>query len=322
MHVLLRRVAALALAAGASHAAIAAPATYHTVNLMPEFWSFYDRAKHLPLEAQGAAFAHTIAARHPELYNRDVIGGDKDIPLARMVTDRYVKVQGMVGTKMDLMRELSDRIGHDLPRYEARFRQSFPDLSYTGELYFMYSLGGFDGGTRTVKGKTALLFGLDMITWVYGREADPEPFFDHELFHIYQAKFDDPVPGYGDKFVSSLWSEGLAMHVAQSLNPKAGGVAIFGLPRTTPQRAEAELPKLARAVRGLLDSTSEDDYKRYFLGMDEQAETPARSGYYVGFKVAQLLGQRHSLRELARMPVSQLRPEIEAALDQLAQGAR
>lgn len=324
MHVLLRRLLALVAAAAVTHAAVAAapvstPATYRTVNLMPEFWSFYDKARTLPVDAQGAVFARTVVKSHPEVYNHAVIGGDTSKPFEQMVADRYVKVQSLIGPRMDLMRAVSARIGQDLPRYEARFRKTFPDLAYKGELYFMYSLGGFDGATRKVHDQTALLFGLDMITWVYGKDADPEPFFDHELFHIYHKQYPDPAPGYSDKFVSALWGEGLAMHVAQTMNPQAHGVAIFGLPRNTPERAQAMVPALARDIRRLLDSTSPDDYKRFFLGSSEQAETPARSGYYVGFLVAQKLGQRHSLQELAHTPVSKLRPEIEAALDELAQ---
>ena len=38
-------------------------------------------------------------------------------------------------------------------------------------------------------GQQALLFGLDMMAYVYGNDADPEPFFDHELFHIYHSQF-------------------------------------------------------------------------------------------------------------------------------------
>jgi hypothetical protein len=51
--------------------------------------------------------------------------------------------------------------------------------------------------------------------------------------------------------------------------------------------------------------------------MNEQAETPQRSGYYIGYLVAEKLSKRHSLPELAHMSLLQLKPEIEQALQEL-----
>jgi hypothetical protein len=92
----------------------------------------------------------------------------------------------MMTPHLATMRTLSKRIATDLPRYESTFRKAFPDFAYDGEVYFLSSLGGFDGATRTVKGRTALLFGVDMIAYVYG-ETDPQAFFHHELFHIHHC---------------------------------------------------------------------------------------------------------------------------------------
>jgi uncharacterized protein YjaZ len=186
----------------------------------------------------------------------------------------------------------------------------------------MHSLGGFDGATRTVKGRTALLFGVDMIAYIYGTDANPEPFFHHELFHLYHAQFKGAGSGVKASLLSSLWREGLATYVAQELNPQAIGVAIFGLPRSTPTLAQGRLSALARELRDNLDSDSAQDYARFFTGAREDAPVPARSGYYVGYLVAKELAKRHTMAELARAPIAQLRPEIEAALDAMAAGVR
>ncbi|UYZ57660.1 DUF2268 domain-containing protein [Hymenobacter latericus] len=303
-------------AAGATAAATAVPpaATYQVINLMPAFEEFWQKARTQDEATQVKLFQQLLADRYPEVYNNSVLGGPADKTFADVLPMRYAKVQSMVLPKMDLVLRLSKQIGQDLPRYEASFRKTFPDLDYRGRLYFMYSLGGFDGGTRTIGGQQALLFGLDMIAYVYGHEADPAPFFHHEFFHVYHSQFFER----NESVASALWREGLATYVAHALNPSANGVNLFGLPLNTPARTQADLPRYARELRAALDSEKREDYARYFLGgMDAQAATPARSGYYLGYLVAEKLAKRHSLPELAHANLAQLRPEIEQALLEL-----
>ncbi|WP_400192270.1 DUF2268 domain-containing putative Zn-dependent protease [Hymenobacter sp. B81] len=299
-------------------AASAAPAAgYQVVDLMPAFLEFWQQAQNHDQATQVRLFQQRLADRYPEVYNQSVLGGPADKTFAENLPARYAKVQPLVQPRMALVERLSRQIGQDLPRYEASFRQTFPDLRYHGRIYFLYSLGGFDGGTRTVQGEQALLFGLDMIAFVYGEEADPQPFFHHELFHLYHSQFF----GRDETLAAALWREGLATYVAHALNPSAAGVNLFGLPRNTPARVQAELPRYARELRAALGSTSRDDYARFFLGgTDEQAATPGRAGYYLGYLVAQKLARHHSLPELAHAQLAQLRPEIEQALAELMTG--
>lgn len=301
--------------------AVQAACSYRVVDLMPEFWAFHERSAALDPAAQAELFRSSVAASHPQLYTAAVIGLPAGQPLDQQLRQRYLRVQPLLADRTGLLRRLSDSIGRDLPRYEARFRAVFDDLAYCGDVYFMHSLGGFDGATRKVDGRTALLFGLDMIAYVYDTDADLQPFFHHELFHLYHAQF----RGAGDQdgpssLIAALWGEGLATYVAQALNPEAGGVSVFGLPRTTPGRVRSGLPALARKIRGLLDSRAKQDYALYFMGTAEDAPVPARSGYYLGYLVAAQLARTHSLKELAQTPVATLRPEIEAALDRLGAG--
>ncbi|MFD2365975.1 DUF2268 domain-containing putative Zn-dependent protease [Pseudoduganella sp. GCM10020061] len=293
---------------------------YRVINLMPAFWEFYGKTQGLAPEAQAVLFNRMVARRYPEVYAADVVGIRNGKPLDDEIVRRYKMVQERIGSQMDVMRDVSNRISKDLTRYETTFRKSFPDLAYSGDIYFMYSLGGFDGGVRNIKGNSALLFGLDMITWVYGKGANPEPFFHHELFHIYHRQFKHKDQPEG--ILGALWGEGLATYVAQALNPGTGGVEIFGLPRNTPERVLADVPGLAKNLRALLDSKSSDDYRRYFLGLDEKAEVPSRSGYVMGYLVAKKLAKRHTLQELAHTPLSELRPEIEQALAELEAGEK
>jgi hypothetical protein len=318
-------LAACALPAVQQFAALAAVAQgpgYQVIDLMPDYWAFKEKAKDLDDDAQAALFLQTVVRAHPEVYTSRVIGLAQDKPFAVQLAARYKRVERLIAPRQGLMRELSQSIARDLPRYEAKFRETFPDLDYRGEIYFLYSAGAFDGATREVKGRTALLFGVDMIAFIYGTDADPQPFFHHELFHLYHTQFAGAGRGFKPSILAALWREGLATYVAQTLNPQAIGVAVFGLPRSTPTLAQGRLSELARELRGLLDSASQEDYQRFFTGAREDAPVPARSGYYVGFLVAKELAKKHALLELAHAPIDQVRPEIEAALDAMAAGVR
>lgn len=316
--------------AGAPAALIAATAPplraqargYRVVDLMPAYWAFHALAEGMGTSEAAKLFVDTVARRHPEVYATHVLLLRPGVSYEEEIARRYLVMASRLEGKTALMKRLSTSIATDLTRYETRFREEFADLDYRGDIYFMNSLGGFDGGVRQVKGRTALLFGIDMIAWVYGEEADPQPFFHHELFHMYHAQFGglgrDPNK---PRVIEGLWAEGLATWVAHALNPQAPELAIFGLPRETPQRAQAMLSELAPRLLADLDSDRLEDYTRWFIGTREaDPSQPGRAGYYLGYLIARRLAATRTLPQLARTPLAELRPAIEAALREMAPG--
>jgi uncharacterized protein YjaZ len=154
-----------------------------------------------------------------------------------------------------------------------------------------------------------------MIAAIYGPTADVEPFFDHELFHIYHSQF--PDPGAEDTLARALWREGLATYVAQALNPSVSERILFGLPEDMPARARQLLPKLAAELRTKLDSKDPKEYAAFFLGNGARKDIPARSGYFVGYQVARELARKHTLAQLAHLHGPELRTAIAEALKRL-----
>jgi uncharacterized protein YijF (DUF1287 family) len=298
--------------------ASATPATYQVHDDTQTFWRFWDHAKDLPEAAQLRLLQREVVQKRPDIYAASVIGLDPAKPYSSELAARWPKFLAFAGPSLPLARKLSSSIGRDLPKYDARFRKTFPDFAYTGDVYFTVSLGGFDGAVREVNGRTALLFGVDIIAAVYGAEAYPEAFFDHELFHIYHQQFPDPA--LEGTLARELWREGLAEYVAEQLNPHATEVVLFGLPRSTPARVRDELPALAAELRGRLRSKSPDDYRRWFLGSAEGQEPPSRAGYTLGYLVVKAIAGQRTLAELARLRGPELLAEIDAALAKL--GAR
>ena len=296
------------------------PASTYTVkDLTPTFWRFWDEARAKPEVEQLRLLRERVIAAHPDVYTAEVLTLDTSRPFDEALAKRWPRFLSFAGPHLDTARTLSASLKQDLPRYEARFRKTFPDLAYTGEVYFLASIGAFDGGTREVKGRTALLFGVDVIATIYGEKANLEAFFDHELFHLYHGQFPDPE--LEDTLARALWKEGLATYVAWSLNPETPESVLFALPVDMPERARASMPRLAGELRARLDSKSREDYQSFFLGNPQREDIPARSGYYVGYVVARELGRTRSLPELARLRGKPLHDAIDGVLRQLESAA-
>ena len=309
----------VALSASPVLASAPAPA-YRVIDLTPTFWRYWDEAQGKPEPEQARLFRERVVAAHPDVYTPRVLGLDEDEPLDDELRERWPLFLGFVGPQLPLARRLSTEIGKELPRFDATFRRTFPDFAYDGEVYFTVSLGAFDGGTRPVKGRTALLFGVDVMARVYGEDADPASFFHHELFHLYHEQFPDSA--LSGTLGRAVWREGLAVYVAERLNPGTPEAVLFGLPQDMPERVRARLPALAQRLRKNLDSRERGELLLFTSGQSKDAEVPERAGYYLGYLVAKELAQGRSLRELAQLRGPKLRAEMDRALARLAKPKR
>lgn len=191
-----------------------------------------------------------------------------------------------------------------------RFRTFFPDYRAETPVYVLHSLGRMDGGTRTIDGRTALIFGTDVIARIHN-EKSIGPFFDHELFHTYHGVYFKEC----EAVWCGLWTEGLATYVAFRLNPRADDNALL-LTSPEPIRApvDARFAEAACMALSKLDSEKPEDIGGFFNGGTRFPGWPARMGYYIGLRVAEQVGQGVPLGTLAKMPAAQVRPRIEAAL--------
>jgi hypothetical protein len=196
----------------------------------------------------------------------------------------------------------------------GRFRKFFPDYAPTMPIYLLHSLGEMDGGTRELRGKTIAVFGADVIARIHDT-ASIGPFLDHELFHFYHASYFPDC----EAVWCSLWQEGLAVYVASRMNPGADDrVLLLTIPR--PIRPEVD-PRFAEALcftRVKFDSTSQEDAETFFMGGAASKIFPPRFGYYIGYRIAQMLGEKHTLQQLAKMPPADVRAAMLRALGAMA----
>lgn len=289
-------------------------ASCRVVNLMPLFWRFWDAARNQPESAQVELFDQMVVREHPEVYREAVLRpGHAESDLKAQIAD-FLR-----GAPADIaaMRSLSDSLDGLLPLSLSGFQKAFPDFACRNSIYFLVSLGAFDGSARTVNGEPALLIGVDVTARIHPPE-EVGALLDHELFHLYHRQVTGVAGGMGDPLYRVLWEEGLATYASGVLNPGVSENAILGRPQDLAARAESRLPEIARALLQNMDSTSPDLYAAFFLGNSGQSEVPSRSGYYVGYRIARELGQSQSLRQLAQMNGEALRATIRSRLQQMA----
>ena len=288
--------AALALAMSTAPGA-AAPGACAAADLMPSFWSYWDAAKGLPRDEQVRLFQERVMGSNAAVYAGVFKAVPKPVP--QIVGE---SLDGMPAIEAG-MRALSGRLSEELPRQIARFREAFPGFRCETATYFLYSAGAFDGATREVSGKEALMFGLDVIA----RLKEPlSPLFTHELFHVYHA---ERVPNAPETFYWQMWEEGLASYVSGRLNPGEPACCLPPAPAI-----DAALPKIAAGALERLDSEKPEDYRRYFLGGNEKIDIPQRSGYVLGERTAAEAGRTRSLEELADLQPAAVRRLVESEL--------
>jgi hypothetical protein len=285
---------------------LAAVPACQVTDLMPAFWSFWEKARGQEPSRQFRLFEALVQQPNAAVYEGVFHGAPK--PPAEFVPDALARVPELEAR----MRALSSRLATELPRELDAFRKAFPKFRCSVPVYFVFSGGAFDGATREVSGTTALMFGLDVIARL---DEELSPLVVHELFHVYHGQV---VPDAPETVSWGLWEEGLATYVSRKLNPQVPEQKACCLPPL--ETMKGELPRVAADLLGRLDSSEKSDYARYFLG-GQTLDIPPRSGYYLGYLVASEAGKTRSLEELAALPPPEVRSLEEKELRRLAAGA-
>lgn len=178
-------------------------------NLMPSYWTFWASAKNQDTERQAELFRNYLSEPHEDIYS--VIFAQDSKIMAQSMEWWMPKMQN----KEHEMRQLTAGLSRQLPTQLNSFRTAFPDFNCSVPVFFLVSVGPFDGATRTINDKTALLFGIDMIASYHGNNFGP--LVSHELFHVYHEQTVGENP---EEVYWALWPEGLASYVSAQLHPE------------------------------------------------------------------------------------------------------
>ena len=281
------------------------------VDYTDEFAQVWDTTAALPDAERTAKFKADFAKILPGFYDHKRLRGATEAKY----DERLLQGLKAYPEQREGIARVSKEFAALMAPAQASFEREFGQMTSYPPVLLVNSLGEFDGGTRTLNGKSYLMFGADMIDKLY-KTTPIQPFFHHELFHLYHGHtFEECEPIW-----CNLWSEGLAVHVAKTLNPDASDASLL-LTFPVPLRDAVEKDRRGAicSVVAKLDSTKDEDYPPLFQGRPNSgAPFPPRYGYYVGYLVAKDLGRTRSLKQLAALKAAEVKPLIEASLRGMA----
>lgn len=306
-----RLLLALAATLLASGAAAAEPASdgLTLVDLTGEFAATADRTAALPEAERAAAFKAHFATVLPGFYSETLTKQPAERYDARMLA----RLKAWPDDRAAVL-ETAKRFDGMFQPARATFEARFGPMRGYQPIYLVHSLGSFDGGTRELQGRSVLLFGADMIAR-YHATGDIRPFFHHELFHLYhQRRF-----AGCEQIWCSLWTEGLAVHVAKTLNPGATDDELL-LTQPQPIRPEVDKDRKAAvcAVVARLDSSNDEAGEALFSFRRLGPGLPPRFGYYVGYLAAADMGKTRTPQQMADMKAHEVRATLEKTLRGMA----
>jgi len=280
-------------------------------NLATPFVEFWDNTTHLAPADRLTAFKRDVAAIFPAFYGVDRFEGK----VTQAQRDAHIlnAIEKFGSIRAAYIKKVAEFEGQLRENLES-FRRVFPDFSPSAQAYLLHSLGEMDGGTRELDGKNLLIFGVDMMVKTLASPNNASAFFHHEMFHVLH----EPFLGQCEELWCSLWAEGLAVHVAKTLNPNANdSELLLSYPAGLVANTEAKRREALIDLKASMTSTDNKIYAKLFQGGGIESGLPTRRGYVMGLWVAQELGKTHTLQQLSRLSAEQAKPLVMAAADAL-----
>jgi hypothetical protein len=255
----------------------------------------------------------SIIDPHPDIYNELLV----TVPSGDDWKDTFSAEQAYDDAHRPEVRATERYLVANAPKYMSRFEHTFPDYRCDFTFYIAPSFGNLDGSAATVGGKYLIVFAPDFIPRIHALQ-DLKILIDHETFHVYHHQATG-VFGAAPQLPTieeALWSEGLATFVSWRMNPGVSVDAALMQPGLS-EAALPHLPSMVAELRQHLGEKDEPTYGRFFQGGNAPEGCPSRSGYYIGFRIAQDLSKRYSLQQLARLKGEVLHAAILAGLDRI-----
>lgn len=312
-----RRLAVAVLLLGLSCAAQSAPpppATPFAIHdFTPDFWKFWNAAQDQPVERQAQLWQQHYVASHQAVFDE----------LAAPCKDQWDPVWSRTNYFTDLprivpeIRALLAGLTGQLQKANGRFLKTFPDMSWSGDVYVMASGYCFNGRAQTIQGRSALLFGVDAIVAL--EQKDLIPTMQHELFHRYHHEYFDYEVQRAYPLWTALWAEGMATYVSEKLNPSASEIDLAMVPLGMVRQVNERRAEVAADFLRRFESTAEQDANLFFNDAHSKDPViPGRAGYQLGVLVATELSKHHSMQTMAHWSQAEAQPKIRAALEQIA----
>ena len=295
---------------------------FRVIDVMPAFWNFWDTTIEESTDQRVREFFNTVVEAYPDLFHHGLIasGALTDLDGVPEAQARVAKYLQDVSSFIPAMRQITITIRDNFFRYVQEFSTTFPDYAPTTPVHFSVSLFGFSGGLLVSGENTGLYFGVDELARIYGPTGNFKVILQHELFHQYHYQIAPEISADPAAW-AFMWEEGLATYVSQRMNPGTTADQVLVTPNRLSELARPHLRDLARRVLDRADSTNPKDYSDLFSVEQAPRGFPARSGYFVGYVVAEKLAATRSLVELVHLRGPELKLAVLGVLAKLQKPA-
>lgn len=282
-------------------AAIATPSAdvsqFDFINLTEDFDVFWNANKESSSQVQLKNFKSSVAKKFPDFYDYKFEQWQKagENPQEKL-REQLIAYQNYRLRFLEIAKFLPEY----LIRASKPFKNVFPDFSKRVQTYVIHSLDEMDGGTRVLNKRLFFIFGAESIAQ-YHQKFDYEsksPFLHHELFHIYHKDYFTTQ----NELIDGLWSEGMAVLVAETMNPNAT-IAQLSLdnPKGLMETCHRLEYRLLSDIQSRLKNPSIDDYETYFWGSSKHTWIPKRAGYCIGYELAKAVNRNKLITDMAKM---------------------
>ena len=320
-----RRLMAMALAGAilaacaGTRGASAPAASPHLIPLMPDFWTFWERAESKPAPERVALLKEVVIAPHRNFYE-NVVGVPSD--------ERLTEFLDVLAPAIPALKRIDEEFREQMPGAYAKFLAAHPDLDRSLPIYFGPSLFSSSGQVRDLDGRAIVFYGLDVVAVVLSDVTDHRPDIHHELFHAYHWQRNPAIAAASRESFSKtrstpmyydLWIEGLALYATQKLDPEAP-LAVVLSSKDLPEKGPAVLARVAGELRQRLDVTNLDEVGDYFFFRTRRADLPSRIAYYVGLRLAEEVARTRTLDQMLALDGAELRRVVDAGLKTLEGG--
>jgi hypothetical protein len=288
------------------------------IDAMPTFWKFWDSNVDQPSDVRVRAFFDTVVGSYPDLFHHGLIasGSLTDLRDAPEAQNRVAEYLQDLPPFIPTMRRITTDIHENFSRYVKEFSYTFRDYAPTTPVCFTVSLFGFSGGMNFSGDATGLYFGIDELARTLESIKFLKFVIEHELFHQYHYQIAPEISADNAAW-AYMWEEGLATYVCRKMNPRCTVDDALVIPSRLSELARPHLRELAQRFVDNPDSTDPTILAELFSADKAPQGWPVRSGYYLGYRTAEMLGANRSVTQLAHLRGDELKHAVLSTVTQL-----
>lgn len=305
---------------------------YQIYNLGPAFAQFWAEAQGKTFNEQLKSWNRLIEQPYQRFYDALVWESDGK---SDWFLDKYYQLQTFFA-KLEQNPDLVLKMMQEFATFEekiaintAKFVKYFSDVNFPHAIYAAPAIK-FDGKAYRDQ---VIGFGIDLLVELNQKnfKINPQVLYTHELFHIYHARASQ-IQKYA-RIANSpmffLWQEGLACYLSQLMNQPVSLLEVLfsqDLAQVSDDGIYWLAAKFLQEVNLASNSAQFKNWHSRWFKFYESSPTgpdiPARSGYLLGYRVAQLIAKYYSTNEMAHWNPGQTKAIVQQALTILARQSK